>query len=196
MSVDNSDIRPKIAVRRQVAAALPDAGVLDCYSGTGVMAREAWAGRKVTRIDAKPIQGVHHVGNNLAIAPKLAATGSFGVFDLDAYGNPWPLYKRIVDAVPAGRYAFAITCGIRRGLIHSSPWVASELCIPGGGNLNLLPFYDDIILALIHCGGISVDRILWTAPKKTGLTVRYFGVLLTKTATRVASGPPRTTKSK
>ena len=152
----------------------------------------AWSKRKVVRIDRKKLPGIDHVGDNLKIAPSLAASGDFKIIDLDAYGNPWPLFHRVVDQLPSGDYGFAITCGIRRSLITKcgNKDVYKAIGFPTNLGVNILPFYDDIVCMMLDRRNLRVNRLCCTKPDKVGLTVRYFGALVTKTG-EAASNPPR-----
>lgn len=167
-----------------IAKAIGEADVLDCYSGEGHMARAAWQGRKVVRIDKRKLAGVDHVGDNTKLAPELASSGSFRIIDLDAYGNPWPLWDTIVDVIPPGLYGFAITCGIRRSLIArgGNPAIQRRVGIKCSVGINLLPFYDDIVGMMLSRRLLRLVHVVCTKPRKTGLTVRYFGVLCEKLA--------------
>ncbi|MFY9341215.1 MAG: hypothetical protein WAT39_01915 [Planctomycetota bacterium] len=181
MHIDNSDERQKLLIRRRLGEALPGAAVLDCFSGTGQMAAQAWAGRRVVRIDKKRLPGIDHVGDNEKLAPKLAASGAFGILDLDAYSNPWRLMQLVAQALPPGRYGFAITCGMRRTLAHGRDrWACDLIGIPRCG-ANLLAFYDEVVSLALHRTGMAIESAEWLAPSKRGLTVRYFGVLARKT---------------
>ena len=192
MSIDNSDLRQKVLIRRRLCSAIPVGKVLDAYSGTGEMARGAWFDREVVRIDKKSAKGIDHVGDNLAIAPGLAASGAFSIFDLDAYGNPWRLFCAIAEAVPAGAYGFAITDGIRRSLVSrtGNRWIQRRVGIPTTVPVNMLPFYEEIVGNILATCGMQVLAVEWLAQHKAGLSVRYFGVLAEKPAAtdKVAAG--------
>lgn len=181
MSVDNSSIRAKLAIRSLVLAWVGRGHVLEAFCGHGAMSR-AWEGCDLTRVDKKRDSVADYVGDNERIVPRLIATNQFRIFDLDAYGNPWRLWRSIIGAIVPGVYGFAVTCGIARGLFNGtgSPWVASLCGIPTKVPVNLLPHYDDIVRIILDVPGVTVTRAARSRPRKHGVTVCYWALQVTK----------------
>jgi len=177
--IDNQHLPHKLRVRREVAEWFPEGAVLDCYSGEGEMARRAWSDRRVVRIDKKDLPGVDHVGNNRRLAPTLAATGQFRVFDLDAYGSPWLLLRDICAALPDGRYGFAVTCGLERNLCTKSManWLPDAIGLPTRVSINLRPFYRRIVGILSHASGNCKPlQIRYLKAPTRGISVTYYAM--------------------
>lgn len=74
MSVDNSDLGMKVAIRKRLAAHIGKTNVLECYAGEGHTRRAAWTGHKVTTIDARKLPGAtREQGLGAFHAPQVSA---------------------------------------------------------------------------------------------------------------------------
>ena len=102
VGVHNSpnSVGAKVAMRRHVLAEVKHASVLDCYCGpTGEMWAAAWkSAESYTGIDL-----VWHVndprrryaGDTLTVLSSIDIA-TFNVFDVDAFGSPWPVLLKLL----------------------------------------------------------------------------------------------------
>jgi hypothetical protein len=115
--VANGFFDEKIALRREVSERIPGASVLEAFCGDGELTRE-WQklGCKTEGIDLKPWQsgdGPRLVADTMAALSAIDVS-RFRVFDIDAWGEPWPEALTIMsrcEFVPGERYGIVITDG-------------------------------------------------------------------------------------
>ncbi|MFA6605127.1 MAG: HNH endonuclease signature motif containing protein [Patescibacteria group bacterium] len=111
---DNSDIFRKRRIREKAIEWLggPSAvRVLDCCAGFGHMRRECYAGvASYLGIDQRRTrQPDTLVGDNLVLAPP--RVDDFDLFDIDTYGNPWPLCDLLTAArTDTAPFVLVTTC--------------------------------------------------------------------------------------
>lgn len=88
---DNSHYAAKRMLRRIAVSKVPEASVLDCFAGEGLL----WSGIETARYvgieksKSKNIIPNTIRGDNLRVIPSLDLSG-FNIFDLDSYGDPSP----------------------------------------------------------------------------------------------------------
>lgn len=103
----------KLELRRQVLALVNPAHVLECYAGPGEMWGSVWrAAASCTGIDLtwdRRDERRRFVGDTLRIMRAIELE-PFNVFDIDAFGAPWPAFEVLVR-----RRRFA--CGELIGLV-------------------------------------------------------------------------------
>jgi hypothetical protein len=166
MPRDNSDLEAKLMIRR---AALESVGkepaqVLDCFAGEGHMYQEVWhrAARylgleqRFSRPPGHP-QGEAWRGDNKMLLGRAMHKADWNVVDLDAYGSPWQLFRRLVRLTKRRRLAVTLTCGLSRHLCtgRPTPWVGQ---VTGTAGLSytgmLVRWYDDVVRwTVAHCLG-------------------------------------------
>lgn len=135
MPADNSDLSGKVALRRAALEAIGGpARVLDCFAGEGHMYEQAWKGaERYLGIDqrfgrpAGDPRGECWRGENRLLVGRAMDREPWNLIDLDAYGSPWQLFKRVARSSHADRLVVTLTCGLSRSLCGNPARWAREL---------------------------------------------------------------------
>jgi hypothetical protein len=128
--------------------------VLDCYAGIGHMYDAVWkkADRYLgidKRFSRKPGAefGQCWKGDNERLIERAMQHVQWNIVDLDAYGSPWVMLRRVLELAKAPRLIVTATCGLSRPLMTKPP--ALVLALSGTEKLTyhalLYRWYDDII---------------------------------------------------
>lgn len=136
--------------------------VLDCYAGEGHMFRNVWhkadrylgLEKRVARPAGHP-DGECWRGDNARMLDRALRRAEWNIVDLDAYGSPWQLFRRVARGLRAKQLTVTMTCGLQRNLSSGSvtPWVRA---ITGANGLTytglLVRWYDDVVRWTVeHC---------------------------------------------
>lgn len=113
----------KIEIRRNVLTEMgKDAAVLDLYCGRGAMYRSVWKDAATyAGCDLRPWEPTdppRFVADNQRLLRSLDLS-RYNVFDLDAYGSPWPQMEVLLHRrtwAPGERGAFIVTDGSTKAL--------------------------------------------------------------------------------
>lgn len=155
LQVDNGDLEAKVMVRKAALdAAGPGARVLDCYAGEGHMYRNVWheaaeylgIEKRFARPKDSPA-GRCMKGDNVTLLGRAMQISEWNVVDLDAYGNPWPLLRKVLKLARGQRLVVTLTCGIDRSIrVGSNDFAAALAGLSSFSYTGLLTrWYDDVI---------------------------------------------------
>lgn len=170
---DNSDLPGKLAVRQAaLEAAGPGARVLDCYAGEGHMYGAIWhRAEQYLGLEQRFARAPGHAngeawkGDNRVLITRAMERAPWNIVDIDPYGSPWEMFRRVVRLSRQDRLAVTITCGLCRAMRSPNPihWLCDLL---GLHDLKQTPglwlWYDDVIRwTIAHClrdTGFAVTR--------------------------------------
>lgn len=150
-----------------------------CYAQPGLAAHTAFELRKVDR-------PTWIAGDNRILLPKYIGKG-WDLFDLDAYSNPWILAANICRLRAPGKFTFAVTCGIIRGLNTGTTngYIRQASGYNGMPDSGLLTrFYEDIVKCCANDWlkyGVTIKEAVKTRSIGSHL-VTYYGFALEKKA--------------
>lgn len=113
----------KIELRQEAMAAIPGAGVLDLFAGTGRMHTAVWAHAPLyLGTDSEWDQAIRHPGLCHHVPAetllRIIDLAPFRIFDLDAYGSPWAALTILAARrrlLPGETVALILTDGSPRG---------------------------------------------------------------------------------
>ncbi len=197
MPSDNSDLESKLLVREAaMAAADGPARVLDCFAGEGHMFDQVWhrAGSYLglEKRFSRPVGAKHGEcwrGDNRRLLERAMARAPWNVIDLDAYGSPWQLFRRVAQLSREPRLAVTLTCGLARNLCsdQTTPWVQALTGTRGLSYTGMLVrWYDDVARwTIAYClggTGFRVDRVR-RAQSRRNVMVWYWCVQLSREKT-------------
>ncbi len=152
---DNGDHAGKILIREEALAAAGKAPkVLDCYAGEGVMYQAVWCrASSYLGVEKRFARRAGHPagrcwrGNNETLIAKAMQQEPWDVVDLDAYGNPWPMLRKVLKLATGKRLVVPATCGLNRAMATGSSDFAAA--VSGASRLSYLGlmvrWYDDVI---------------------------------------------------
>lgn len=165
MPADNSDLEGKLSIREEALLTVGGgqlAQVLDCYAGEGHMYRQVW--HKADRylgLEKRFARPAGHTdgecwrGDNARMLDRALRRAPWNIVDLDAYGSPWQLFRRVARAAKSPKITVTMTCGLQRNLCGGmvTPWVRA---VTGANGLSytglLVRWYDDVVRWTIeHC---------------------------------------------
>jgi hypothetical protein len=191
---DNSDLEGKLLVREAALAASDSrALVLDAFAGEGHMYSHVWhraAGylgleRRFSRPPGHP-RGECWRGDNRRLLEHAMARAAWTIVDLDAYGSPWQLFRRVAQLARTDRLAVTLTCGLSRNLCsdQTTPWVQALTGTRGLSYTGMLVrWYDDVARWTIdYCltgTGFRVERVR-RAQSRRNVMVWYWLVQLAR----------------
>lgn len=138
---DNTTLRRKLDLRRNLLAEIHDPVVLETHGGWGHIGQAVYdgvAGGVVFEIDAdkagrlarqRPTWAVYQGDCVTAIAAGCGAHLICNVLDVDAYGDPWPVLTAWFSSVRprADRMGVVVTDGLRLSLKYNNGWVINSL---------------------------------------------------------------------
>ena len=167
----------KLELRRNVLAEMAPAHVLECFCGPGEMWRGAWsAAASCTGIDLtwdRADARRRFVGDTFAIMSAIGI-GAFNVFDIDAFGAPWPAFEIIARRRifrPLERVGLVVTDGgslkLRWGAMgHAQARLLADgaRTIPGVENSDFL----HAATFRAACSKIGTPLRAWAASCNTG----------------------------
>lgn len=180
--------KAKVAIRRNVLAAIAEASVFDAYAGTGQMHEAVWKdAARYVGCDLKYLADARmmFVGDNRRVLRAIDLK-PFNVFDLDAYGSPWETALIIADRRPvkAGELVgVVITEGA--GLSYKAnvmPLAVTALTGLRQGIVGLSRKHDDVIeraiAGLARRMRCSIEKRWQAERNNTGPAPRYVGLVL------------------
>lgn len=190
-STDNSDIEGKRMVRNWCMAQSGGAKktkVLELFGGLGHVHDACYVNPPVAAHMAFELRKVDRptwvAGDNRILLPKYVNQG-WDLYDLDAYSNPWILGLNVCRLRKPGKFTFAITCGIIRGLNTGKTngyirQVSGYNGLPDSGLLTR--FYDEVVKCCVNDWrkyGVNILKGVRIKSKGSHL-VSYYGFLLEK----------------
>lgn len=178
----------KIDIRQRVLDAVgTDAHVFDAFAGTGEMYREVWskaAGYVGCDKDWMRDNRLAYVADNRRVLRCLDMS-KFNIVDLDAFGSPYEQALIVADRRPVATgelFGLVLTDG--SGMAMKQGGLPKALAYLAGLRQRmsgLARWQDDIteraILGLVKRMNCVVER-RWQATGKTGVGVRYIGLVL------------------
>jgi hypothetical protein len=180
--------KAKVAIRRNVLAAIAPANVFDAYAGAGQMHAAVWSkAQRYVGCDLKYLADARtmFVGDNRRVL-RAIDLAPFNVFDLDAYGSPWEAALIIADrrkVKPAELLGVIITEGA--GLSYKAnvmPLAVTALTGLRQGIVGLSRKHDDVInlaiAGLARRMGCSIEKRWQAERNNTGPAPRYVGLVL------------------
>jgi hypothetical protein len=196
MATDNSDLAGKLLVRRAALEALGGerARVLDCFAGEGHMFEKAWnvaeAYLGIERRFARPAgdpRGECWRGDNRMLVDRAFAREPWNIVDLDAYGSPWQLLRRVARAATGSRLVVTLTCGLSRSMCGSTSLPRWARQLTGATGLSytgmMVRWYDDVVRwTIAYCvrdSGLVVARAR-RARSRSNVNVWYWLVELSR----------------
>ena len=205
---DNGEIEAKVEVRRAALACFESPPrVLDCFAGLGIMHDEVWkAGaslylgmdKKFSRSKSDP-HGLCLQGDNRRLI-MAALRKPWDLVDLDAYSNPWPLARQVVNGSgTVDKLVITATCGMDRAIRGGTGDFAAAVAGMKLEYTSLLTrWYDDVIRwALAWCvrdSAFTIARVRVVKSEHNQL-MRYWLIELARTGQAVApvkkSGPTK-----
>jgi hypothetical protein len=181
----------KVDIRRRVMQAIGDeTHIFDCFAGAGEMHAAIWS--KATSytgcdIQFKPLRGdtrLMFAADNRRVL-RAVDLSRFNIFDLDAYGSPYEQMLIIADrrSVRSGEtIGVVITDGT--GLAQKANVVPIAVRTLARVKSNLVGVFKnrDLVLDRVLLGFAARMRCViahrWQADGKTGMSVRYVGLVL------------------
>lgn len=182
---DNKTYEQKVRLRQNLRRAVEDAGpavVVETHGGWGRLWQRVYpdlrAGAVFENDPAKaaalaaqrPTWAVYEAKAEAAIASGVGMHLAPSLFDLDPYGEPWPVFEAI--CAQSARWAprsvgFVVNDGLRQKLQTGSGWAVGSMAtaVAEFGNHNLYKRYLDVCKWLVTRAAARVGRRLekWTA---------------------------------
>ncbi|MBR0693654.1 hypothetical protein [Bradyrhizobium lablabi] len=179
--------KAKVAIRRNVMAAIGQPAVFDAFAGSGKMYSEVWreAG-SYTGCDLKPQNDgrLMFCADNRRVMRAIDLT-QFNIIDLDSYGSPWEQAIIIADrrrVAPGELFGLILTEGA--GFAYKSNVVPTAIAHLTGLRAGIVGLgkkqdavIDRAIAGLVRRMSCSIEK-RWQAEGKSGAAMRYIGLVL------------------
>lgn len=180
--------KAKVAIRRNVLGAIgADATVFDAFAGSGKMFSEVWkdAG-SYTGCDLKPQRDsrLMFCADNRRVMRAIDLS-KFNVFDFDSYGSPWVQAVILADrrrVAPGEQIGVILTEGA--GFAYKSNIVPEAIAVLTGLRSGIVGLgkkqdavIDRAIAGFVRRMNCEIT-IQWRADGKTGMAMRYIGLVL------------------
>ncbi len=178
----------KIALRRQLLAAIPGARVFDAFAGAGKMHRAVWhEASAYVGCDLKWYRDDRHVyvAKNQRVL-RAIDLAEYNLFDFDAYGSPWEQVTILAARrrlQPGERLGLALTDGSGLKLkMGQCPKALAALClldkdkIPGINRLHEILIDKALGEVCRRMGGRIVEQ--WHQERTGKTEMRYLAVVI------------------
>ncbi len=190
---DNSALELKTRVREWVVERLgmadADLAVLDLYSGQhGEMYQVVWhrAGYYLGVDKNHPHKLARTIKASAELVVQQLDLAPFNVYDLDCYGEPWIVARRLLRKRSPGRFGLILTEGAARDLksLTVSEIIRATIGMGGLQDSGLLIRYQDMVEGLMlrslgELPGVALVSCLRGQLRKQN-TMYYYGLIVDK----------------